>query len=52
MDWKNTEKFGNDYNLEIGLGFCGQAEWKLETSSSACLSSVVGSQDNSSSVFL
>ena len=22
MDWKTMEKFGNDYNLEIGLGFC------------------------------
>ena len=21
--WKTMEKFGNNYNLEIGLGFCG-----------------------------
>ena len=45
------EKFGNDYNLEIGPGFCRYAEWKSETSSSACLSSMAGSQDNSSLVF-
>ena len=23
MDWKKSEKFGNDYSLEILPGFCG-----------------------------
>ena len=50
-DGRQKRKDGTVHIFYNGLGLSGYAEWKSDTSSFACSSSVVGSQENSSLVF-